>query len=128
MNKDVDETVLYDLPLDLPPVYTAHTRFDNELMGTRASLSKLFESVVRGAEESDFNNIIRVYHLDKLFMNLKNACCNVRHPDKDELALPFVQMASFCFKKVVIGTIESLGCSFHEKDELYESCSNYFVL
>jgi len=127
VNKDVDETVLDDLTLDLPPLYTAHSPFENELMITRASLSKFFESAVRGTERSNFNNIIRVYHLDKLFMDLKNACYKIKHPDKDELALPSVNMASSCFLKLVISTFETIGCCFHEQLELYDNCSNCYT-
>jgi len=127
MNKDVDETILDDLTLDMPPIYTAHSPIQNELMITSASLFRLFESAVRGVGRSDFNNIIRIYHLDKLFMNLKNACYKVKHPGADELALPSVSMASLCFSKVVIETIESIGCNFHEQFELFDNCSNYFI-
>lgn len=127
MNKDVDETVLDDLTLDMPPVYTAHTPIGNELMITSASLFKLFESAVRDAERSDFNNIIRVYHLDKLFMNLKNACFKVKHPGKVELALPSVAMATDALSKDVLTVMKTVGCDFHEKLDDIHVCSSYYV-
>jgi len=129
MNKEVDESVLNDLSLDMPPVYTAHTHIGNELMITSASLFKLFESAVKDAERTDFNNIIRVYHLDKLFMNLKNACHKVKHPGTEALALalPSVAMATDFLSKDVLSTILSVGCSFHETLEHPHVCSNYFV-
>ncbi|XP_029345597.1 protein maelstrom homolog [Acyrthosiphon pisum] len=127
MNKEVDVSVLNDLALDMPPVYTAHTPIENELMITSSSLFKLFESAVRDAERTDFNNIIRVYHLDKLFMELKNACYKVKHPGTDDLALPSVAMATDSLSKDVLSTIKTIGCHFHEKLEHIHGCSNYFV-
>jgi len=127
MDKDVDEAVLNDLALDMPPVYTAHTSIENELMITSSSLFKLFESAVRDAERDDFNNMIRVYHLDKLFMNLKNACYKVKYPNKDDLALPSVAMATDSLTKDVITTVKTLGCKFHENLDAVHVCSNYFV-
>jgi len=127
MNKEVDIAVLNDLALDMPPVYTAHTHIENELMITSASLYKLFESAVRDSERTDFNDIIRVYHLDKLFMKLKNACYKVKHPDIDDLALPSVAMATDSLSKDVLTTIKTIGCDFHEKLEHIHGCSNYFV-
>jgi len=127
MNKEVNAAILTDLTLDMPPVYTAHTPIENELMITNASLFKLFESAVRDAERSDFNNIIRVYHLDKLFMKLKNACYKVKNPGIHDLALPSVAMATDSLSKDVLSTIKTVGCNFHDKLELAHVCSNYFV-
>jgi len=127
MNKEVNAAILSDLTLDMPPIYTAHTPIENELMITSSSLFKLFESAVRDAERSDFNNIIRVYHLDKLFMKLKNACYKVKNPGTHDLALPSVAMATDSLSKDVVNTIKTIGCSFHEKLELAHVCSNYFV-
>jgi len=132
MNKDVDESVLNNLPLDMPPVYTAHTSLDNELMITSSSLLKLFECTVRDAERErdDFNNIIRVYHLDKLFMNLKNACYKFKHPNTDDLVLPDVIMATHYLSQFVVSGIskfKTLGCNFHENVDRFDICSNYFV-
>ncbi|KAL4091966.1 hypothetical protein QTP88_026561 [Uroleucon formosanum] len=127
INKEVDATVLNDFALDMPPVYTAHTPIENELMITNASLFKLFESAVEDPERTDFNNIIRVYHLDKLFMKLKNACYKVKHPDTDNLALPSVAMATDSLSKDVLSSIKTIGCNFHENLEHIHGCSNYFV-
>jgi len=127
MDKEVDVAVLNDSTLDMPPIYTAHTPIENELMITSASLFKLFESAVKDAERTDFNDIIRVYHLDKLFMGLKNACYKVKHPDTNDLALPSVAMATSSLSKDLLGTIKSIGCDHHEKLELTHGCSNYFV-
>ncbi|XP_025203566.1 protein maelstrom 2-like [Melanaphis sacchari] len=127
MNKEVDEAVLNDTTLDMPPVYTAHTSIGNELMITSISLYKLFESAVMDAERHDFNNIIRVYHLDKLFMELKNRCHQIRHPETDDLAIPSVAMATDYLSKDVFSTIKSIGCNYHEKLENSHACSNFFV-
>ncbi|KAL4083257.1 hypothetical protein QTP88_028587 [Uroleucon formosanum] len=127
MNKEVNAAILNDLTLDMPPVYTAHTPIENELMITSSSLFKLFESAVLDAERSDFNNIIRVYHLDKLFMKLKNACYKVKNPGARDLALPSVAMATDSLTKSVMNTIKSTGCNFHERLELAHVCSNFFV-
>jgi len=127
MNKEVDAAVLKDLALDMPPVYTAHSPIENELMITNASLFKLFESAVKNPERTDFNNIIRVYHLDKLFMNLKNACYKAKYPDTNDLALPSVAMATDSLSKDVLSSIKTIGCNFHEKLEHIHGCSNYFV-
>ncbi|XP_060874198.1 protein maelstrom homolog [Metopolophium dirhodum] len=127
MNKEVDLSVLNDLALDMPPVYTAHAPIGNELMITRESLFKLFKTVIRDAEKTDFNNIIRVYHLDKLFMELKNTCYKVKHPDTNDLALPSIAMATNSLSKDELTTIKTIGCNFHEKLEHIYGCSNYFV-
>ncbi|XP_022163726.1 protein maelstrom homolog [Myzus persicae] len=127
MNKEVDVTVLNDPALDMPPVYTAHRPIENELMITSASLFNLFKSAVEDAGRTDFNNIIRVYHLDKLFMQLKNACYKVKHPDTDDLALPSVALATDSLSKDVLTTIKTIGCNFHEKIDYPHVCSNYFV-
>jgi len=127
MNKEVDVSVLNDLALDMPPVYTAHKQIENELKITSTSLSKLFASAVRDAGRTDFSDIIRVYHLDKLFMKLKNACYKVKHPDTVDLALPSVAMATDSLSKDVLTTIKTIGCDFHEKLEHIHGCSNYFV-
>jgi len=127
MNEEVDEAVLNDLTLDMPPVYTAHTPIENELMITSASLYQLFQSAVKDADRDDFNNIIRVYHLDKLFMELKNVSHTIRHPETDDLAIPSVAMATDNLKNDVLNSIVSIGCNFHEKLEQPHVCSNYFV-
>jgi len=128
MNKEVDVSVLNDLALDMPPVYTAHSHIENQLMITKASLFKLFNSAVTDVVlRTDFNNIIRVYHLDKLFMELKNACYKVKHPDTNDLALPSVAMATDSLSKDVLSTIKTIGCNFHENLEHIHGCSNYFV-
>lgn len=127
MNKEVDEAVLNDPTLDMPPVYTAHTPIDNELMITGTSLFKLFGSAVKNADRNYFNNIIRVYHLDKLLMELKNRCHKIRYPESEDLALPSVAMATDTLTKDVFSTIISIGCNYHEKLEHSHVCSNFFV-
>lgn len=127
LNKEVNEDVLKDLAIDMPPVYTAHTPIDNELMITSASLYQLFESAVKDAERHDFNSIIRVFHLDKLFMKLKNACYKHRHPGTDDLALPSVALATDNLSKDVLSIIKAVGCDYHEKIEHAHVCSNYYV-
>lgn len=127
MNKEVNETVLNDSTLDMPPVYTAHTPIENELMITSASLYQLFQSAVKNADRDDFNNIIRVYHLDKLFMELKNVSHQIQNPGTDDLALPSLAMATDCLSLNVYSIMKSVGCNFHEKLEHGHVCSNYFV-
>uniref|UniRef100_A0A2S2NS65 Protein maelstrom n=1 Tax=Schizaphis graminum TaxID=13262 RepID=A0A2S2NS65_SCHGA len=128
MNKEVDEAVLNDSTLDMPPVYTAHTPIGNELMITSTSLFKLFASAVKNADRNYFNNIIKVYHLDKLFMELKNRCHQIRHPEEtDDLAIPSVAMATDNLTKDVYSIINSIGCNYHEKLEYSHACSNFFV-
>lgn len=127
MNKEVDEAVLNDPTLDMPPVYTAHTSIDNELMITSTSLFKLFGSAVKNADRNYFNNIIRIYHLDKLLMELKNKSHKIRYPESEDLALPSVAMATDNLTKDVFSTIISIGCDYHQKMEHSHVCSNFFV-
>lgn len=119
--------MLNDSTLDMPPIYTAHTSTGNELMITSASLYRLYQSAVSDACKDDFNNLLKVYHLDKLFMELKNMSHNIRFPNKNEKALPSVAMATESLTKDMFNTIVSIGCSFHEKLEHAHVCSNFHV-
>lgn len=116
-----------DSTLDLPPLYTAHTSTGNELMTTISSLYQLYQSAVKNAFKDDFNNLLRVYHLDKLFMELKNVSYKIRFPGKNESALPSVAMATENLSKDMFNTIKTIGCGFHEKLENAHVCSNYYV-
>lgn len=126
MDKEVDKAVLNDSTLDLPPVYTAHTSTGNELMITTSSLYQLYQSAVKNAYKDDFNNLLRIYHLDKLFMELKNVSYKIKSGNS-ESALPSVAMATENLSKDMFNTIKSIGCSFHEKLENGHVCSNYYV-
>lgn len=79
------------------------------------------------ADKDDFNNLLRVYHLDKLFMELKNVSHKIKYPGIDEIALPSVAMATENLAKDMLNTIKSIGCAFHEKLEQAHVCSNYYV-
>lgn len=127
MNKEVDEAVLNGPISDMPPVYTAHTPIENELMITKTSLFKLFASAVKNAQMAVFNTLIKVYHLDKLFMELKNRCHKIQNPESEDLALPSVAMATDNLSIDVLSTITSIGCNYHESLENYYVCSNFFV-
>lgn len=120
--------MLNDPTLDLPPVYTAHTSTGNELKTTIISIFQLFKSAVNSSMNKDnFNNIFRVYHLDKLFMELKNACHSYAYPDSDDMAIPSVAIATDHLTKHLLDTIKAIGCTFHEKLENSHICSNYIV-
>lgn len=119
--------MLNDSTLDMPPIYTAHTSTGNELMITSASLYQLYQSTVLNASKDDFNNLFKIYHLDKLFMELKNVSYNIKFPTKNEKALPSVAMATESLTKDMFNTIISIGCDFHEKLEHAHVCSNYHV-
>lgn len=127
IGKEVDEGVLNDSSLDMPPIYTAHCSTDNELMITSSSLYQLYLSSVKYADRDHFNNLLRVFHLDKLFMELKNKSYKIRHPEKSEMAVPSVAMATDNLTKDMFNTIISIGCNFHEKLEHAHICSNYYV-
>lgn len=112
----------------MPPIYTAHTSTGNELMITSASLYQLYQSTVLNACKDDFNNLFKVYHLDKLFMELKNVSYNIKFPTKSDIkALPSVAMATESLTKDMFNTIISIGCDYHEKLEHAHVCSNYHV-
>lgn len=111
----------------MPPLYTAHTSTGNELMITTSSLYQLYQSAVKTAYKDDFNKFLRIYHLDKLFMEVKNKSHNIRYPDVFEKALPSVAMATESLSKDMFDTIKFIGCEFHEKHEHAHVCSNYYV-
>jgi len=119
--------MLNDPNLDIPPIFTAHTSTGKELMITNLSLFQLYKSVVQYADRSDFNRLLSVYHLDKLFMEMKNVSHEIQHPNKIEKALPSVALATDNLTKDVINTIVSIGCSYHEKLGYSHVCSNYYV-
>jgi hypothetical protein len=111
----------------MPPIFTAHTSIGNELMITTSSLYQLYQSAVKYPERDDFNNLIKVYHLDKLFMELKNVSYNFKNPNDDDKAIPSVAIATDNLTKDMFNIIKSIGCTFHEKLEYAHVCSNFFV-
>ncbi|VVC32765.1 High mobility group box domain,Maelstrom domain [Cinara cedri] len=128
INKEVNEDMLYDSTLDLPPIYTAHDSNGNELMITIASLFQLCKSATNDSiSRNDFNNILRVYHLDKLFMEVKNASYSSAYPDSDVKAIPSVAIATENLSKDLLNIIKTVGCTFHEKLERSHVCSNFYV-
>lgn len=127
IDKDVNEDILNDQTLDMPPIYTAHSYIGNELMITSSSLYQLYQSAVKYPERDDFNNLIKVYHLDKLFMELKNVSYKFKNPYDDDKAIPSVTIATDNLTKDMFNTIKSIGCTFHEKLEYAHVCSNFFV-
>lgn len=128
VNKEVNENMLNDSTLDLPPIYTAHTSLGNELHTTTASLFQLCKTAMNShIKKDDFNNILRVYQLDKLFMEIKNASHSSVHLDSDEMAIPSVAIATDNLNKNLLNTIKTIGCTFHEKLEHPHICSNYYI-
>lgn len=123
----MDEDVFNDPYLDIPPIYTAHTPNRKELMITNLSLFYLYKSVVQYATRDDFNRLLSVYHLDKLFMEMKNVAYEIRHPKINEKALPSVAMATDSLTRDLITTDPNIGCSYHEKLGYSHVCSNYYV-
>jgi len=111
----------------MPPIYTAHTSTGNELMVTNLSLFQLYKSVVDYADRNDFNKLLSVYHLDKLFMEMKNVAHEIRHSNKIDKALPSVALATDNLTKDVIYTVQSIGCSYHDNLGYAHVCSNYYV-
>lgn len=116
-----------DPALELPPIFTAHSAHANEIMVTSSSLFQLYSCAVNYADKDDYNNLLRVYHLDKLFMEMKNTSHSNRYPNSDDKALPSVAMATESLTKDMFSTIKSIGCKFHEKLEHAHVCSNYYV-
>lgn len=111
----------------MPPIYTAHSSVGNELMITNSSLYQLYRSAVKYPDKDDFNLFIKVYHLDKLFMELKNVSYKFKNPDDDDKAIPSVAIATDNFAKDMLNIIKSIGCTYHEKLEYAHVCSNFFV-
>lgn len=127
IEKKVTEAVLKDSNLDMPPIFTAHSSTGNELMITSSSLYQLYHSVVVNARKEDFDSFFKVYHLDKLLMEIKNVSYSIMKPDADEKAIPSVAMATDYLSKDMFNTVKSIGCSFHDKLEVAHVCSNYYV-
>lgn len=119
--------MLNDPNLDIPPIYTAHSSTGKELMTTSSSLFQLYQSAVKYADKSDFNRLLSVYHLDKLFMEMKNVSHDIKHPNKNEKALPSVAMATDNLTKDMINIMTSIGCRFHEELGYNHVCSNYYI-
>lgn len=111
----------------MPPMYTAHSSTANELMITSSSLYQLYLSSVKNACKDHFNSLISIFHLDKLFMELKNISHDIRHKDENIKAVPSVAMATDNLTRDMFNTIKSVGCNFHEKLEHAHICSNYYV-
>ncbi|XP_050535582.1 protein maelstrom homolog isoform X2 [Daktulosphaira vitifoliae] len=128
INKEVDESVLNDPTLDMPPIFTAHNRNEvSSLSTTNLSLFQLYNSAVEYAGRDDFDKLLKVYHLDKLLKELKNTCYGSKNPNSNIEAIPSVAMASEFLNKDMSNTIKSIGCNFHEKHESAHVCSNYYV-
>lgn len=127
MDKNVDEDVLNDPNLDIPPIYTAHTSTGNELMITNASLFYLYKSVTQCADRNNFERLLSVYHLDKLFMEMKNVSYEIKNLNKNVKALPSVAMATHSLTIDMVSTIIEIGCSYHEKLNYVHVCSNYYI-
>lgn len=111
----------------MPPIFTAHTSIGNELMITNSSLYKLYQCAVKYPDENDFNNLIKVYHLDKLFMELKNVSYKFKNPHDDDNAIPSVAIATDNLTKDMFNTVKTIGCTFHEQLEYSHVCSNFYV-
>lgn len=120
--------MLTDSTLDMPPIYTAHTSSGNELHTTTASLFQLCKTAMNNLIKKDnFNNILRVYQLDKLFMEIKNASHRSTYLGSNEMAIPSVAIATENLNKNFLNTIKKIGCTFHEKLEHPHVCSNYYI-
>lgn len=119
--------MLSDPALDMPPIYTAHDTTGNELTVVISSLYRLYSSAENYVDKTDFNGLFKIYHLDKLFMELKNAAFTLKNPESVDKAIPSVAMATENLSKNYYSTIKSVGCSFHEKREHSHVCSNYYV-
>lgn len=96
-------------------------------MITSLSLFYLYKSVIQYANRNDFERLLSVYHLDKLFMEMKNVSYEIQNPNKIEKALPSVAMATNSLAKDMVSTIVEIGCSYHEKLNYAHVCSNYYV-
>lgn len=128
IQQEVDENTFHDFSFDLPPIYTAQDSTEHDLAITSSSMFQLYKSAVSNPmNKADFCKILKVYQLDKLFMEIKNKAHSLVNPDSDEKALPSVALASDNLTKDMLNTIKTIGCTFHEKLEQGHVCSNYYV-
>ncbi|VVC36836.1 Hypothetical protein CINCED_3A011217 [Cinara cedri] len=128
VEKEVDEDMFNDPSFDMPPIYTAHDTTGNDLSVTFSSLYQLYQSAVSSPlDKAVFGNIFKVYHLDKLFMEIKNKAYSLVNPDCKDKALPSVALASDSLTKDMLNAIKIIGCTFHDRLQQAHVCSNYFV-
>lgn len=125
---EVDEEEFNKPNFDLPPVYSVHNSKGISLLKTFCSMYQLYKTAVRNPmDKTEFGNIVKVYHLDKLFMEVKNLAHSLVNPHSDEKALPSVALASDSLAKDLTNTISSVCCNFHKHFDQLPVCSNYYV-
>lgn len=94
-------------------------------MVTKSSLNQLYLSACKDGYTED---LVSVFHLDKLFMEIKNVSFNIKNPSATEKeAIPSVALATENLSKDNFSIIKSIGCRFHDKVERSHLCSNYYV-
>jgi len=93
-------------------------------MVTRSSLNQLYLSACKDGYTED---LVSVFHLDKLFMETKNISYSLQNPNAAEKAIPSVAIATDYLSKDMFNTIKSIGCYFHDKLGHAHVCSNYYI-
>uniref|UniRef100_A0A1B6J7Z9 HMG box domain-containing protein n=1 Tax=Homalodisca liturata TaxID=320908 RepID=A0A1B6J7Z9_9HEMI len=110
-----------------PPMYTMP---DNVSLNTSISAVRSVMKNLLSSDTEDYDeNMFKIYSLEKLFLELRQACKKLSESEEDdaEAAIPAMSIARTELEKDVFNFIPNIACPFHYDEEAVEYCSKSYV-